>query len=532
MMSRCRSGRVHTTHQWQRITASKRIKPGQTCFSNGTPSSGCRGLCSSTQQDTPHAQHENENQTPNQKFVSASGFYERIGQPRYVAAPMVAQSDYAFRQLCRRYGVDCAYTQMYHAKNFCHTKAFREAHLDIFPAYKFPSNIERLLENEHATPPPLESGPLIAQIAGHDPATMLQTAQTILDLTEGNVDGIDVNLGCPQTIARKGRYGAYLLREIDTVTDILSTLRQHLPSNVGVTAKIRIPDYDDAEGTHLTSVVHKLCSKGRIDLLTVHGRTLMENKTAVRQVNWDKVGMATTIAQEEYGVPVLANGGIETFANVQECLDQTGARGVMSSEALLENPGFFSGQTGTGRDQSELTVRQVMERQFKYAFEYLDLAQRYPPVNGSMGTYGSHHVVKSHTFKMLHRYLREHTDLRDELGKPQTCSASQTLSVVQQLQERYLLLPADDMDVWDALSSSNQPHASWYRRHRVAGEKKHLLNNTRKANKFMALNDKGDNNKESLTVDEKKDLLRKRIDQMKKARQSKSQSVLSRISSP
>lgn len=41
-------------------------------------------------------------------------------------------------------------------------------------------------------------------------------------------------------------------------------------------------------------------------------------------------------------VPVIANGGIEHMDDVLRCLEVTGAAAVMSSEAVLENPGLFS----------------------------------------------------------------------------------------------------------------------------------------------------------------------------------------------
>ncbi len=42
-------------------------------------------------------------------------------------------------------------------------------------------------------------------------------------------------------------------------------------------------------------------------------------------------------------IPVVANGGIETGADAERLLRETGADAVMSSEALLENPGLFDG---------------------------------------------------------------------------------------------------------------------------------------------------------------------------------------------
>ena len=51
--------------------------------------------------------------------------------------------------------------------------------------------------------------PLFAQFCTHDPVALLAGAKAI----EHTVDAVDINLGCPQEIARKGRYGAFLMED-------------------------------------------------------------------------------------------------------------------------------------------------------------------------------------------------------------------------------------------------------------------------------------------------------------------------------
>ena len=170
--------------------------------------------------------------------------------------------------------------------------------------------------------------PLFVQICGHKPNEMLVAAKAV----EHVADAIDINLGCPQVIARRGRYGAFLLQEFDLLEDIVSTLSQNLA--VPVTCKIRIlPEWDQ------TLALAKLLERSGCSLLTVHGRTKEEKGNLIKHANWEWIRRI----KQELVIPVFANGSIGRFEDIQECLDATGCDGVMSSEAVLENPALFAG---------------------------------------------------------------------------------------------------------------------------------------------------------------------------------------------
>jgi len=177
------------------------------------------------------------------------------------------------------------------------------------------------------------------------------------------------------------------MEELDLLAEIVSTLVKGL--KIPVTCKTRI--YKDFDRT--IRLCETLVGAGA-SMLTIHGRTREEKGQLVRAADW---AMLARIKKHFAGrVPIVSNGGISSMEDLQRCLAETGVDGVMSSEAVLENPALF-----------QRTIPQI-----DLAEQYLDFCRQYPvhPIK----------CVRSHLIKMLHRYTVKHTELREMYGTAHT----------------------------------------------------------------------------------------------------------------
>lgn len=261
--------------------------------------------------------------------------------------------------LARSHGATCAYTPMMHARLFRDVPSYRAEQFSTAAGDR----------------------PLLAQFCGNDPETVLAAAMHIVD----DVDAIDLNLGCPQRIARRGKYGAFLMDDPATVSAVVRTLAARLP--VPVTAKMRI--FDDVDRTIAFA---RMLEASGASLVAVHGRTRAAKDAASVRADWD----AVAAVKRALRVPVLANGDVRSLADVGKCLAVTGCDGVLSAIPLLEDPALFSEDRET--DPAARARR---------AREYARFAETHAtPAR----------MVRGHAFRMLAPWLSEFIDLRDELN--------------------------------------------------------------------------------------------------------------------
>ena len=333
-------------------------------------------------------------------------FRERNGRPLRVLAPMVDQSELPFRMLTRRYGADLCYTPMIHARMTVESPSYLDKNFSTHP----------------------DDRPLVAQFCGNDPDLLLQAARRVQD----RVDAVDLNLGCPQGIAKRGNYGAFLLPG-DAATEaaktallvrIVATL--HAGLTVPVTCKIRVLSSFDATLRLVLALQAAGCA-----VLTIHGRRRDCLKERVGPTDWETI--ARVKAHPAVTLPIVANGGVACFEDVAACAAATGADGVMTSEAILENPGLLSDRvcsTGGAGESAGVAcpAAGAVASSLELALQYCDLAEAYP--GADMG------CVRAHLIKMLFAPLDAFTDLRDALVG---CKASvaQCRDVVLRVRERY-----------------------------------------------------------------------------------------------
>ncbi|GAB4817444.1 hypothetical protein N2152v2_004490 [Parachlorella kessleri] len=290
-------------------------------------------------------------------------WFRGMGSPKYWVAPMVDQSELAFRILCRRHGATGAYTPMLHSRLSLEARDYLPEHFTTCEGDR----------------------PLLAQFCANDPETLLQAAKMV----EPYVDGIDLNLGCPQRIAKRGRYGAYLMDDLPLVERLVRTLSQGL--NIPVTVKIRrFPDLER------TLEYAGMLERAGAYLLAIHGRTRDQKRAKEIRADWDFV----RAVKQSLQIPVLANGNIQTLHDVPRCMEYTGVDGVMSAEGLLEDPALFSARRlQPGGEFGHLDGVQLL-------LEYLDIVELHPT---------PWRMIKGHAFKLLGPWLTEFTDLREAL---------------------------------------------------------------------------------------------------------------------
>lgn len=170
--------------------------------------------------------------------------------------------------------------------------------------------------------------PIVQQIFGADPLTMAKAAEIVME--HAGPEGIDINMGCPVYKLTSNFNGAALMKEPELAANIVREMKRAI-GDTPLSVKIRL-GWDDPD-TFKTFI--PAMEQAGAELITMHGRTKAQGYSGTS--DWERIAQAKEIAT----VPFLANGDIHEPRQVWECLEQTGADGVLIARGALGNPWFF-----------------------------------------------------------------------------------------------------------------------------------------------------------------------------------------------
>ncbi len=228
--------------------------------------------------------------------------------PPVVLAPMAGITDSPFRRLCREYGGGLFVSEM------ITTRALVERDPETMRMIEFGP----------------DESPRSLQLYGVD-ARYVGEAVTML-VSEGRVDHIDLNFGCPvPKVTRRGG-GAALPWKRDLLRAILRSA-VGAAGSVPVTMKMR-KGIDDEHLTYLDA--GRIAADEGVAAVALHARTAAQAYSG--QADWSAVARLKEHVTE---VPVLGNGDIWEAADAVRMMRDTGCDGVVVGRGCLGRPWLF-----------------------------------------------------------------------------------------------------------------------------------------------------------------------------------------------
>tara|TARA_R110002003_G_scaffold1489_8_gene23129 strand:- start:6937 stop:8445 length:1509 start_codon:yes stop_codon:yes gene_type:complete len=262
---------------------------------------------------------------------------------------------------------------MFHSKMFGEKSNYRDAHFQpLKPTVPSPPDTYHVsqipAEDRHLDGNPAFDRPLTVQFCSNDPDDLLRAAQHVAPFC----DAVDLNLGCPQGIAKRGKYGAFLQEDPGLIARMIRKLHKEL--DVPVTAKMRVLETKEKTLEYAKTILDAGAS-----IITVHGRRREQKGHNTGLADWSMIRHLRESLPKD--TVIFANGNILQNEDITTCLEATGADGVMSAEGNLYDPTIFAkpppvgqegreywrGRDGKGGYRMDAVMRRYMDIIHKYA---------------------------------------------------------------------------------------------------------------------------------------------------------------------
>ncbi len=217
---------------------------------------------------------------------------------------MAGYTDFAFRSVCRDYGVALTVTEMVSAKALVMGNQLTQTML-------------------HREP---NDSPCFCQLFGHEPEVLAESA-TMVDVAA--FEGIDINMGCPVRKIVGNGDGSALMENPKLASQCIAAVKQAI-GDKPLSVKFRLGVSDDS----LVVDFAKMCRDSGADFITVHFRTR-------KQMYAGNADFTLLPQLVNVGIPVVANGDVRTKAQY-DALIAGGAFAVAVGRGALGNPQLFA----------------------------------------------------------------------------------------------------------------------------------------------------------------------------------------------
>ena len=256
--------------------------------------------------------------TNQQLQIRQNTIHQLFANPVRLLAPMEGLTDPLMRQILTQIASDLGRPYDWSVSEFIRVTQ------NVLPAHVFYKYVPELRHDAKTAC----GTPIHVQLLGSEAQLMADNAAYAAEL---GAPAIDINFGCPAKTVNSHRGGSVLLDEPETMYQIISAVRQAVPANIPVSAKIRLGYTDTSRMDDIRGAIND----SGADWLTIHARTKTQGYKP--PAYWDKIQSFNAL-----DIPVIANGEIWNAEHAQNCMVQAGTEHLMLGRGAVTRPDLIA----------------------------------------------------------------------------------------------------------------------------------------------------------------------------------------------